>query len=60
MYLKKFTKNNTITIVYDANGNIKTFKGKVCCVDSKEQILSLKDENQQAFDIKLSAIRHIY
>jgi hypothetical protein len=60
MYLKKFIKNNLITIVYDTNGTIKTIKGKVCNVNSKDQILSLRDENQQACYIKLSAIRHIY
>jgi hypothetical protein len=60
MYLKKFIKNNWITIIYDTNGTIKTIKGTVCNVNSKEQVLSIKDENQQACYIKFSAIRHIY
>jgi hypothetical protein len=60
MFLKKFTENKLITIDYDKDGTIKTLKGKVCFINSKEQVLSLKDEKQKRFSIKLSAIRYIY
>jgi hypothetical protein len=60
MYLKKFTENSLLTIDYEANGTIKTLKGKVCSFNVKEQVLSLKDQNHNAITIKLSAIRNIY
>lgn len=60
MYLKKFTENKTITIDYDKNGALKTFKGRVYSLNLKEQILSLVDEQQKTFSLKLSGIRNIY
>jgi hypothetical protein len=60
MYLKKLTENKLITIDYDFNGTIQTFKGRVFHLNLLEQILSLKDEKQQLFSIRLSCIRDIY
>lgn len=60
MYLRKLTENKPITMDYDLNGNLKTFKGRVCNLNVQEQILSLEDEKQKRFSIKLSGIRNIY
>lgn len=60
MFLKKLIKDDMITIDYDTNGTIQTLKGHVCWIDSKEQMLSLKDEEQKILIIKLSGIRNIY
>ncbi|WP_040209247.1 hypothetical protein [Neobacillus jeddahensis] len=60
MYLKKLTQNGLITIDFYTNGALHTFKGHVYRLNLKDQILSLKDEQQKSFSIRLSAIRHIY
>lgn len=60
MYLKKISENRLITIDYDKNGVLQTIKGRVYCLNLKEQELSLKDEKQKPFSIRLSGIRHIY
>jgi hypothetical protein len=60
MFLKKFVKNSLITIDYDVNGAITKLKGRVCGLNLKEQVLSLLDEDQKPFSIKLSGIRYIY
>ncbi len=60
MFLKKLIKDNMITIDYDRNGTIQTIKGQVYWINSNEQILSLKDEEQKILTIKLSGIRRIY
>ncbi|MDQ0200171.1 hypothetical protein J2S10_003354 [Neobacillus ginsengisoli] len=58
--MKKLTENRLVTIVYYSNGAIKTFKGRVYRLNLLEQILSLKDDKQKSFSIRLSGIRHIY
>jgi hypothetical protein len=60
MFLKKLTGNRLITIEYFKNGAIHTFKGRVYYLNLVEQILSLRDEKQKSFTIRLSGIRHIY
>lgn len=60
MYLKKLSEKNQITIDYDANGALQTIKGRVYHLNLMEQFLSLKDEKQKKYTIRLSCIRHIY
>lgn len=60
MYLKKLTQNGAITIDYDTNGALQTLKGRVYRLNLKDQILSIIDEKQKSFSIRLSSIRHIY
>jgi hypothetical protein len=60
MYLKKITQNGLITIDYDTNGALQTIRGRVYRLNLKDQILSLIDEKQKSFSIKISSIRHIY
>lgn len=60
MFLKKLIGGNPITVDYEKNGTLQTFKGRVYCLNLLEQILSLKDEKQNLFTIHLSGIRHIY
>ncbi|PFP30565.1 hypothetical protein COJ96_04960 [Bacillus sp. AFS073361] len=60
MFLKKLTQNGLITIVYYKNGALQTLKGRVYHLNLKEQLLSLKDEKQMLFSIRLSSVRHIY
>jgi hypothetical protein len=60
MFLKKLSENRMITIDYFTNGVLKTIKGHVYCLNLREQLLSLKDDQQKAFSIRLSGIRQIY
>jgi hypothetical protein len=60
MFLKKLAENRIITIDYFTNGVLKTIKGRVHCLNLREQLLSLKDDKQKAFSIRLSGIRQIY
>jgi hypothetical protein len=60
MYLKKLSENRLITVDYYTNGTMKTLKGRVYDLNPIKQILSLMDENQKTFSIRLSSIRHIY
>ncbi|WP_312470309.1 hypothetical protein [Neobacillus sp.] len=60
MYLKKLTENRMITIDYFTNGILQTIKGRVYCLNLREQLLSLIDEKQRVFSIRLSGIREIY
>ena len=60
MYLKKLTENRPITIDYYSNGTLQTYKGRVDSLNLSEQMLSLKDEKQKSFSIRLSGIRQIY
>lgn len=60
MFLKKLADSRLITIDYDTNGTLKTFKGRVSHLNLRDQILSLKDENQNSFSIRLSGIRNVY
>jgi hypothetical protein len=60
MFLKKLTENRLVTIDYYSNGALQTFRGRVYRLNLLEQILSLKDEKQKLFSIRLSGIRQIY
>jgi ubiquinone biosynthesis protein UbiJ len=60
MFLKKLTQNGLITVDYYTNGALQTLKGRVYRLNLKDQLLSLKDEKQKTFSIRLSSIRHIY
>ncbi|MCM2534688.1 YolD-like family protein [Neobacillus pocheonensis] len=60
MFLKKLTTNKLITIDYYKNGILHKIKGRVYGLNLNEQILSLKDEKQKSFSIRLSGIKHIY
>lgn len=60
MFLKKLTENKPITIDYDKNGAVETIRGRVYKLNLIEQILSLKDDKQKLFTIRLSGIRQIY
>lgn len=60
MFLKKLIEKKPITIDYDQNGTIETYKGKVHSLNLKEQVVSLKDEKQKTFTIRLSGIKQIY
>jgi hypothetical protein len=60
MFLKKLTENKQITVDYYTDGTLQTIKGRVYRLNLIEQLLSLKDEKQKSFTIRLSCIRHIY
>ncbi|AZU60526.1 hypothetical protein [Neobacillus mesonae] len=60
MFLKKLAMSKPVTIVYDKNGMIQTFKGRVYSLNLRDQILSLIDKQQQIFSISLSSIREVY
>ncbi|MCM3767000.1 YolD-like family protein [Bacillus sp. FJAT-29814] len=60
MYLKKLTENNPITIDYYSNGSVKTIKGRVKGLSINEQLLSIINEKQESFTIRLSGIRRIH
>ncbi|WHY87140.1 hypothetical protein QNH39_04560 [Neobacillus novalis] len=60
MFLKKLAERKLVTIDYDKNGILQTIKGRVYRLNLREQILSMKDEQQNSFSIRLSGIRKIY
>ncbi|WP_028403163.1 YolD-like family protein [Ectobacillus panaciterrae] len=60
MILKELTKKRVLTIDYYKNGSLQTCKGRVCNLDLYEQTLSLKDEQQKVFSIRLSGIKDIH
>ncbi|MFC3883525.1 YolD-like family protein [Bacillus songklensis] len=60
MILKALRENHLVTVNYYKNGTLKTCKGRVCNLNLNEQTLSLKDEQQQIFSIRLSDIKEIY
>ncbi|MBO0961386.1 YolD-like family protein [Neobacillus sp. MM2021_6] len=60
MFLKKLSERKPVTIDYVKNGRSQTIKGRVYCLNLREQILSLKDEQQNSFTIRLSGIRKVY
>jgi hypothetical protein len=60
MILKELTKNRLITINYYQNGLLQTCKGRVCNLNLHQQTLSLKDEQQKVFSIRLSGIKAIH
>jgi hypothetical protein len=60
MFLKKLAQNKTVTIDYDKNGTVHTTKGRVFHLNLREQYLSLRDEKQKTYSIRLSGIRKVY
>ena len=60
MYLKKLTQNGLITVDFYTNGAFQTLTGRVYDLNLKDQLLSLEDEKQMLFSIRLSSIKHIY
>jgi DNA-binding transcriptional LysR family regulator len=59
MILKELTKSRLITINYYKDGLLLTCKGRVNNLDLFQQTLSLRDENQQVYSIRLSSIKEI-
>ncbi|MBR8645687.1 YolD-like family protein [[Brevibacterium] frigoritolerans] len=53
-------KKGITTIIYYKEGVLKTCKGQLHKLNLNEQTLSLKDENQKIFSIRLSRIMEIY
>jgi len=60
MFLKKLIKKGSVTVNYYENGSLQTCKGHVYNLNLHEQILSLRDEKQNIFFIRLSGIEDIY
>jgi hypothetical protein len=58
--LKSLKKKGITTIIYYKEGVLKTCKGQLHKLNLNEQTLSLKDENQKIFSIRLSRIMEIY
>ncbi|KIL45418.1 YolD-like family protein [Jeotgalibacillus soli] len=59
MILKALRKNRTITIKYYENGMFQTCSGRVSNLNLSEQTLSLMDEQQKIYSIRLSGIKDI-
>ncbi|UZD44900.1 YolD-like family protein [Peribacillus frigoritolerans] len=60
MILKSLKKEGITTITYYNKGLLKTCKGSMHKLNLNDQTLSLKDENQNIFSIRLSGIKEIY
>lgn len=60
MFLKQLAENKSVTINYVKNGILQTTTGRVYCLNLREQILSLKDEQKNSLTIRLSGIRKVY
>ncbi|MFJ7725305.1 hypothetical protein ACIQXV_03980 [Neobacillus sp. NPDC097160] len=60
MFLKKLAESKLVTIDYVKNGISQTIKGRVYRLNLREQMLSLKDEQQNSFTLRLSGIRKVY
>jgi hypothetical protein len=60
MFLKKLAERKVVTIDYDTNGTLQTFKGRVHKLNLREQILSLIDDKQKTYSFRLSGIRKVY
>ncbi|MGE7608247.1 YolD-like family protein [Peribacillus frigoritolerans] len=60
MILKSLKKKGITTIIYYKEGVLNTRKGQLHKLNLNEQTLSLKDENQKIFSIRLSRIMEIY
>ncbi|MCM3791885.1 YolD-like family protein [Priestia megaterium] len=60
MILKALKKNKHVTVNYYENGLLQTFKGKIQNLNLTDQSLSLRDEKQNIFSIRLSGIKEIY
>lgn len=60
MFLKELTKNRLITITYYQNELLQICKGRVCNLNVHQQTLSVEDEQQKVFTIRLSDIKDIH
>lgn len=60
MILKALRTKLPITISYYQNGALKTCKGRVCNLNLHDQTLSLKDEQEKVFSIRLAGIKEIH
>lgn len=60
MILKALRTKLPVTINYYQNGSLKTCKGRVCNLNLNNQTLSLKDEHENVFSIRLAGIKDIY
>ncbi|WP_110113111.1 YolD-like family protein [Bacillus sp. CGMCC 1.16541] len=60
MILKALRKEGLITVNYYKDGLLQTIKGRVHHLNLSEQTLSLKDENENVFSVRLSGIKEIY
>lgn len=60
MILKALRTKLPITIDYYQNGVLKTLTGRVCNLNLNEQTLSLKDDKEKVFSIRLAGIKEIY
>ncbi|WP_242614826.1 YolD-like family protein [Priestia megaterium] len=53
-------KNGLVTVHYYENESLQTCKGRVYNLNLHEQTLSLRDEKQNIFLIRLSGVEDIY
>ena len=60
MFLKELTKSCLITITYYQNESLQICKGRVCHLNVHQQTLSVEDEQQKVFMIRLSDIKDIH
>ncbi|CAH0298102.1 MULTISPECIES: YolD-like family protein [Peribacillus] len=60
MILKSLKKNGIMTITYFKDGFLETCKGSMYKLNLNEQTLSIKDNNQKIFSIRLSHIMEIH
>ncbi|QCR30628.1 YolD-like family protein [Priestia megaterium] len=60
MILKALRKDQSLTISYYENGLLQTCKGRIYNLNWIEQTLSLTDDHQEIFSIRLSGIKEIY
>lgn len=60
MILKSLKKNGVMTITYFKDGLLETCKGNMYKLNLNEQTLSIKDNNQKIFSIRLSHIKEIH
>jgi hypothetical protein len=59
MFLKKLAENRLLVINYDKNGLVETCRGHLYKINLIEQTLSLKDEQQKIYSIRLYDIKEI-
>jgi len=59
MILKSLEKNHLTTITYYKDGLLKSCQGHIYQLNLNDQTLSLKDEKQNIFSIRLSGIKEI-
>ncbi|MBD8591731.1 YolD-like family protein [Peribacillus simplex] len=60
MILKSLKKSGIMTITYFKDGLLETCKGNMYKLNLNEQTLSIKDNNQKIFSIRLSHIKEIH